>query len=149
MPVSAVTAAACFVVGDFIATRPYGLGGQFPACGVSAKVGASSEAIIPRVPTAPLAWLVISAGSNDPMNPKLPANLEAMRARANADRVVWVLPVHASPAATVRSIAERHGDSVVEFVAGRGRVHPRNYRSVAHAVLSAVKPAAADRQLLR
>jgi len=145
MPVSIVMAASCFIVGDCIATRPFGLGGRFPACGVSAKVGASSAAIIPRIPKVPLSWLVISAGSNDPTNPQLPVNLESMRARAEADRVVWVLPSHAVAAAIVRGVAERHGDNVVEFIAGRDRVHPRSYKAVAHAVLRLVRPTSADR----
>jgi hypothetical protein len=149
MPASIVMAVSCFIVGDCIATRPFGLGGQFPACGVSAKVGAGSAAIIPRVPKAPLSWLVISAGSNDPTNPRLPVNLESMRARASADRVVWVLPAHAIAAAKVRGVAERHGDGVVEFVAGRDRVHPRSYQAVADSVLRVIRPASADLKPLR
>jgi hypothetical protein len=136
MPAS--IALACFIAGDCIATSPFGLGGQFPACGVSARVGASSTAIIPRVPTVPLKWLVISAGSNDPRNPKLEENLEAMRARANADRVVWVVPVHKAAAKAVRAVAAHHDDAVVPFVPGRDGVHPRSYGALARAVAAKI-----------
>jgi hypothetical protein len=136
MPAS--LAVACFIVGDCIATRPYGLGGRFSQCGVSAKIGASSSAIVPRVPAVPLKWLVISAGSNDPRNPKLEANLEAMRARASADRVIWVVPVHKAAAKAVRAVAAHHGDAVVPFIPGRDGVHPRSYGALARAVAAKI-----------
>ncbi len=136
MPAS--LALACFIAGDCLATRPHGLGGQFSRCGVSARVGASSAAIVPMVPTGPVKWLVISAGSNDPTNPKLGANLEAMRARARADRVIWVVPIHPTAARAVRAVAGGHGDAVVTFEPGRDRVHPRSYRALARGVAARV-----------
>jgi hypothetical protein len=140
-----VVAATCFVVGDSIATRPYGLGGWFSQCVVAAKIGIPSGSIIPRVPTRHLRWLVISAGSNDPRNPMLPANLRAIRGRARSDKVIWIAPAHPEAAKAVRSVAAEHGDAVVAFVPGRDRVHPMSYSVLARAVAAHVPPSIAER----
>lgn len=129
----------CMIVGDCIATRPHGLGGRFSQCEVSAAVGLSSSAIVKRVPASPMKWLVISAGSNDPTNPRLEANLEAMRGRAKADQVVWVAPVHPKAFEAVRKVAAKHGDRFVSFTPGRDNVHPKSYKSLASSVSAVIK----------
>jgi hypothetical protein len=130
------TIAACLIVGDCIATRPHGLGARFSKCDVAAKVGLSSGKIVPLVPDGTaLKWLVLSAGSNNPLDPRLEADLLAMRVRArNAHRVIWVLPIHPAAAKAVRSVAEKYGDAVVSFTPGRDRVHPKSYGALARDV---------------
>lgn len=139
----------CAIVGDCIATKPYGLGGQLTECEVSAKAGLPSGKIVSLVPKVKLDWLVISAGTNDPTDPRLANNLQAMRARAKATVVIWIVPVAPKAAEAVRSVAAAHGDKTVTFVPGVGgtqaRVHPRSYRALARAVLDAVGTGVADR----
>jgi hypothetical protein len=86
----------------------------------------------PRVRPAPL--VVISAGSNDPDNPRLVANLTAIRQRAGSSRVVWVLPVNGRAASAVAAVARRSGDRTVAFAPGRDHVHPRCPRCLAAAI---------------
>lgn len=124
---------ACAIVGDCLATHD-GLGKRFPACAVHAKVGLASARIVPLVPTQPVAYLVISAGSNDPLNPHLADNLRAMRARASAGLIVWIAPARPAAAAVVRQVASAHGDAVVAFVPGRDHVHPKSYGRLAASV---------------
>lgn len=69
---------------------------------------------------------VISLGSNDPLNPRLQANLERIR-RECVGRVTWIVPMHPRAASIVRSVAARWGDATVSFVPGRDGVHPRDY----------------------
>ena len=71
--------AACLIAGDSIAV---GVAPYLPRCAVNAKVGITSTAIIRRVGAANL--LIISAGSNDPRNPRLINNLKSIRAKATA-----------------------------------------------------------------
>lgn len=121
---------SCHIAGDSIAVGlHYGLRG----CTWSAKVGIPSGAIVARV--APARILVVSAGSNDPANPHLAANLEAIRNRA-AGGVIWILPAVPSARAVVARIAAAHGDRTVAFLAGRDHIHPRSYADLARAVLT-------------
>jgi hypothetical protein len=131
VPVAGVPAgrATCQIVGDSIAV---GLHRVLPGCTWNAKVGIPSGAIIARV--APAAFLVVSAGSNDSANPRLAANLEAIRSRA-AGAVIWVLPAVPRARAVVADVAAAHRDRTVTFLAGRDHVHPRSYADLARAVL--------------
>ena len=56
----------------------------------NAKVGISSCAILRRTPTAHYDFVLLSAGTNDPPG----RCIEAIRARLNASRVAWVVPVN-------------------------------------------------------
>jgi hypothetical protein len=67
--------ADCYIIGDSIAA---GSAQAVRECSVDAKIGISSTAIIGRAHDAAL--VVISAGSNDPKNPRLRQNLETIRA---------------------------------------------------------------------
>lgn len=124
----------CLIVGDSLAT-PAGLGGQFPQCEVRAHVGLPSRSII-GLSGGVFSWAVISAGSNDPSNPALRSNLEAIRARISA-RVVWVAPANARAAWTVRAVASAHGDGVATFAPGGDHVHPKSYSALAITVRGA------------
>jgi hypothetical protein len=124
-------AASGFVAGDSI-----GLGvAQQLHWAHDAKVGAPSSNIIDRVPVGEAVrhFMVISAGSNDPTNPRLGANLETMRKRAGGS-VLWIAPVNPTARATVERVAHEHGDHVVTFTPGKDHVHPRSYAELGRAV---------------
>ena len=89
-----------------------------------AQVGIGSDAAVAR-------WRcgnadVISLGSNDPLNPRLEANLRRLRAGCTG-RVTWILPRHPRASAIVRAVAASYRDVVVSFVPGADGVHPRSY----------------------
>jgi hypothetical protein len=130
-PILATTAKAkptCAIVGDSIAA---GAGKYVSGCRVNAKIGIPSGAVIPRVdPSAEIN--VVSAGSNDPDNPNLLANLVQIRDRAK--RVVWILPIDARARAAVQAVAEAHQDPVITFDPGGDRVHPRSEEALAKSI---------------
>ena len=112
----------CAIVGDSIAV---GVAEYSHGCSiVDAKIGISSSAIIRRVHDADV--VVISAGSNDPNNPRLVDNLKVIRAKCT-HKVIWISPVNRVAAAAVRTVAALHGDTVITFIPGRDHVHPRSY----------------------
>ncbi len=117
--------AACLIAGDSIAV---GVAPYLPRCAVNAKVGITSTAIIRRVGAANL--LIISAGSNDPRNPRLINNLKSIRAKATG-RVIWIQPIDPVAAAAVRRVAALHGDHVVTFSPARDHVHPASDKTLA------------------
>ena len=119
----------CLIAGDSIAV---GTGPHLRQCVTNAKVGISSAAIIPRVGNAKL--LIVSAGSNDPNNPRLEDNLRAIRAKGNAREVVWILPANMNAALTVSKVARSYGDRTVSFTPGRDGIHPRSYRALAASI---------------
>jgi hypothetical protein len=131
-PVANGAAPSCAVVGDSIAL---GIGAELPACRRNARIGIPSDEVIARVDGA-AAINIVSAGSNDPLNPMLPDNLERIRDRAK--RVVWILPIHATARAAVRAVAVAHGDPVVSFAPSDDHVHPRSYAELAQAVAAAL-----------
>ena len=75
--------------------------------------------------------VVISAGVNDPPG----RCLEAIRARAHARRIIWILPAPVNSArAHVVEVACEHGDRTVSYVPGRDHLHPRSYSELARKV---------------
>lgn len=125
---------SCFIFGDCLAL---GLAAVMGGCASDAKVGIPSAAVIAKAPASYYDLVVVSTGSNDPTNPRLSHNLEAIRGKLHAGRVVWVRPVNAVAGAAVASVAARHGDGVAHVLPGRDHVHPRNYHVLAAAVLAA------------
>jgi hypothetical protein len=123
-------AAACAIAGDSIA---FGLGTQMKQCTTDAKVGTPSADIIHRVPQGFTGLTIISAGSNDPNNPKLFDNLTTMRKRAGGG-VTWIAPMNPRARSVVESVAHAHGDRVVSFTPGPDGVHPRSYSELARSV---------------
>jgi hypothetical protein len=121
----------CFVVGDSIALD---IAHYAPQCAANARSGIGSTAIVARVRPAPL--VVISAGSNDPGNPRLVRNLIEIRVRAGFSMVVWVTPINATAAAAVATVAQRAGDRTVAFVSARDHVHPQCPRCLAAAIFA-------------
>lgn len=123
---------SCYIFGDCLAL---GLAAVMGGCASDAKVGIPSAAVIAKAPAPYYDLVVVSTGSNDPANPRLSRNLEAIRGKLHAGRVVWVRPVNATAGAAVASVAARHGDSVVSVKPGRDNVHPRSYKTLAAAIL--------------
>jgi hypothetical protein len=123
--------ASCAIAGDSIAA---GVAAQMPQCVHNAKVGAPSSNIIHRVPIGHFGLVVLSAGSNDPMNPHLADNLRAMRRRVHGGGVTWIEPVNAHARAVVDKVAHSYGDRVVGFTPGKDGVHPRSYSDLAHRI---------------
>lgn len=99
----------------------------------NARVGAPSKEIVDKVPRGHYDLLVLSAGSNDPRNPALASNLEAMRKRAGGG-VLWIAPVEPHARSVVERVAREHGDHVVTFTPGRDHVHPRSYAELARRI---------------
>jgi hypothetical protein len=121
---------SCVVVGDSIAV---GAGQYMRACKINAKSGIVSNAVIARVdPSAGVN--VVSAGSNDPANPDLRANLESIRSRAS--RVIWILPINIRARAEVQAVATAHGDPVVSFASAGDHVHPRYDVDLARSIVA-------------
>src|SRR3954469_15899816 len=115
----------CLIIGDSIALWT---GVQLPECRLHAVEGVPSATVVGYVAAA--ATLVVSAGSNDPTNPDLGANLWGLRAKASG-QVLWILPAHPKAAEVVKSIAHSWGDSVVGFAPGPDHVHPASFDALA------------------
>jgi hypothetical protein len=119
---------SCAVIGDSIAV---GAGKYMRTCKVNAKIGISSRAVIGRIDPH-VDVNVVSAGSNDPDNPNLRANLESLRSRAG--RVIWILPIDIRARAKVQAVATAHGDPVVSFAPAGDHVHPRSEIGLARSI---------------
>ena len=119
----------CVAVGDSIAVGV----GQSARCSINAKVGASSSYISDHVISKSARVAVISAGSNDPRNPRLNKNLLEIRSKIKSERVVWILPYDRTAARVVKSVAASHGDAYIDLAAYQTRdgVHPKSYSRVA------------------
>lgn len=119
------------IIGDSIAVGTGAAVGKVPNSIVDAKVGINAKAILDRVHDA--ARVVISAGSNDPHNPRLVDYLLEIRA-AITGRVLWIVPVDKVAALTVRAVASSYGDETEAFTPGPDNVHPRSYAPLADRV---------------
>jgi hypothetical protein len=122
----------CAVIGDSIAEAQFT---YFPACIHDAKIGIPSAAVIGRVHAVDT--LIVSAGSNDPDNPKLLQNLQAIRAKATG-KVIWIVPLNPKAARAVLTVARDHNDKVVTFTQSNDHVHPKYNGQVAKAIREAM-----------
>lgn len=116
----------CVAIGDSIAVGV----GQAMHCTVRAHVGWSSSKIINLTNGVKSELCVISAGSNDPNNPKLLLNLKTIRGKIDCVKVIWIQPINKKAASAVRN-AKRGGDSVVTFSPSKDNVHPKSYSALA------------------
>jgi hypothetical protein len=119
------SALSCAIVGDSIVDD---LHAYFRDCHFDTKIGIGSAALVAHVP-GNADVVVVSAGSNDYLSPRLIASLKAVRARAGAARVIWVRPIPRRAAEAVDTVASLHGDAVVSFAVSptdRERLHPRS-----------------------
>jgi hypothetical protein len=127
------SALSCAIVGDSIVDD---LHAYFRDCRFDTKIGIGSAALVAHVPgNADI--VVVSAGSNDYLSPRLIGSLEAVRARAGNARVIWVRPIPRRAAAAVDAVAGRHGDAVVSFAVSptdRERLHPRSNSALASSI---------------
>lgn len=116
----------CVAVGDSIAVGT----GKAMGCEIRAHVGWSSSKIVNLANGVKAELCVISAGSNDPKNPKLLINLKTIRGKIDCVKVVWIQPINPTAAAAVRN-ARKSNDSVVTFSPTKDNVHPKNYYDLA------------------
>lgn len=116
----------CVAVGDSIAVGT----GQAMGCEIRAHVGWSSRKIVNLANGVRSELCVISAGSNDPNNPKLLLNLKTIRGKIDCVKVIWIQPINKKAASAVRS-ARKNGDSIVTFLPSKDNVHPKNYSALA------------------
>ena len=91
-----------------------------------ARVGAGSCEIVRKVPRGHYDFMLISAGTND-----VPGLcLEAIRARADASTIEWVVPVNGARN-HVLSVAHAHGDRLLFYIPSRRAwPHPAAYWNV-------------------
>lgn len=112
----------CLIEGDSIAV---GVGSLLPECRTDAKVGIGSAAFAAtRTANVSNDLVVISLGSNDGSRDTT-AEMETVRSRVTARRVVWILPaVGARKSAWI--VASMHGDEVLDIwgKTGPDGVHP-------------------------
>ena len=111
----------CLILGDSIAVGTHNV---MPQCGEYAKGGLNTWQWNKKYRSADLSAksVIISLGTNDHQYIKTRKELEAVRARVNAERVYWVLPMGNSPKSgvtldeiqhAVAEVAEKHGDTVI------------------------------------
>ncbi len=133
----------CLILGDSTAVgTAAALAMSGIQCEMRARVGASSSDALRFSPeTLSASFVVIALGSNDPRSPKLLQNLDTIRRRTAASRVVWIAPYNPAASAIVRTVAVTFGDTVVHLNAFRTQdgIHPVSYSSVARMV-SAPRP---------
>lgn len=124
----------CAAIGDSIAV---GIA-SVAKCAQHARIGIGSEAILHRITRVSATTAIISMGSNDPRNPNLLRNLQLLRAKVSAPRVVWILPYNRQAAGAVQHVAQAHSDGVVDLAAfpSHDRVHPASYKTVARTALN-------------
>lgn len=132
----------CMIVGDSIAVGTHAVRKE---CAEYATGGLNSWQWNKKYKTADLTAksVIISLGTNDHQYVKTRKELETMRARVNADRVYWILPIGNSPKsgvsletiqATVTAVAKAHGDTVIPIAyVQKDGIHPswRGYERIA------------------
>jgi len=127
---AAHAAPICALIGDSIAED---LRSFFRECHSSVKLGIGTRAIAALVP-AHADLIIVSAGSNDYLDPGLLSRMQAVRSRAGAARVIWIRPVPKIAADAVDTVARAHNDAVVPFVVSprdRERLHPQSNKALA------------------
>ena len=113
------------IVGDSIAVGTH----QFrPECRVHAKVGINSSQWNRQNSSRDLTakTLIISLGSNDHAGVRTLWELQQLRARADAERVFWILPaIKPEVQEMIRIIARDHGDVILPIPTLQAdKVHP-------------------------
>jgi hypothetical protein len=129
---------ACIFIGDSIAVglaQAINRGGL--VCDRAARVGVGSAKVVAAALGAadyPIA--IVSAGSNNPRDPRLERDLNAIRQVLWRSRVIWVLPYHRGAAYAVTRVAFAFNDAVVDLARypSDDGVHPRDYKVVAGAI---------------
>jgi hypothetical protein len=122
--------AECLVLGDSIAA---GVAPYKAACKNVSRVGANSAAIARMAPKGSYSVVYVSAGSNDPLNPKLGENLFAIRRKYPTAKFVWIAPRNSRAAERVYETAIFHHDRVVytSKLKSNDGLHPKSYSELA------------------
>ena len=134
----------CMIVGDSIAVGTHNVRTE---CAEYATGGLNTWQWNKKYRDANLTArsVIISLGTNDHQYIKTRKELEAMRARVNADHVYWVLPYGNNPKSgvtietiqsTVTAVARAHGDTIVPFTrVQKDGIHPSwaGYKQIAEA----------------
>ena len=128
----------CMIVGDSIAV---GVSQVRTECISIAKSGINSlnwnKHNLDKI--RPVKTLVISLGANDYKGIDTETNIRALRKKAQADRVFWLLPsskLKPNQVAIVKAVAQEYGDTVIprpeQDISGDG-VHPtyKGYQKLA------------------
>ncbi|WP_202756940.1 SGNH/GDSL hydrolase family protein [Burkholderia cenocepacia] len=135
--VSSKTNAPCFVMGDSVAQ---GIAAQLPQCSSNTKVGLNTVQALTRFNQVEAQTVIVSLGINDRDYPRTRANLEAVRARIRAAKVIWILPSGKLPFGVAkkqdaRYVATRHNDDMknIDQTISTDGIHPteRGYRAIA------------------
>jgi lysophospholipase L1-like esterase len=130
------------IIGDSIAVGTHAVRKE---CAEHATVGLNSWQWNKKYKSVNLTAksVIISLGTNDHQYIKTRKELEAMRARVNANHVYWILPVGNSPKsgvslesiqATVTAVAQAHGDTIIPIAyVQKDGIHPswRGYERIA------------------
>ena len=117
----------CLILGDSIAV---GIGQARPACTTMAQGGIGSAAFLQTLfPASPKAAsrVVISLGVNDLASAATLANLRRLRSGVVSNQVTWLLPgLKEQVRQHIRTVAEEHGDRVVDTISqvGPDHLHP-------------------------
>lgn len=129
---------SCLILGDSIAL---GVAAalqilHFGGCDVRARNGASVVSITAMARSIGYREIVVSAGSNDRLNPSRARDLIVLRGKLRGARVTWIYPRQSGPAWDVYRVARRFGDRTVDInsLGSRDGVHPRSYVAVARAI---------------
>jgi lysophospholipase L1-like esterase len=124
----------CLIVGDSIAVGTH----QFkPECAVMAKGGWNTWQWNQRYGRNELRarTVIISLGTNDHAGVRTEAELRAVRANAQADRVYWILPaIKPNIQDIVRRVAADNGDVVLPITSLQpDKIHPSwaGYKQIA------------------
>jgi len=120
----------CVAIGDSIAV---GVGKNL-GCEMRAFVGYPSTKIIKLADGKYHRICIISAGSNDPDNPKLIDNLKKIRLAVKCTAVVWIAPINKTANKAVKYVAMK--DNVVEIKLSVDNVHPKSYNTLARDIVS-------------
>lgn len=128
----------CLILGDSIAL---GVAAalqmlHWGGCDVRARNGASVASIATMASSIGYREVVVSAGSNDRLNPSRARDLVALRRELGGAKVTWIYPRQPAPAWDVYRVARRFGDRAVDIsrACSRDGVHPRDYFAVARAI---------------
>ncbi|MCA8457919.1 SGNH/GDSL hydrolase family protein [Burkholderia multivorans] len=129
--------ASCFVMGDSVAQ---GIAAQLPQCSSNTKVGLNTVQALTRFSQVQAQTVIVSLGINDRDYPGTRTNLEAIRARIHADKVIWILPSGKLSFGTQKKkdalyVAVKHGDEMrnIDLTISADGIHPteRGYRAIA------------------
>lgn len=123
----------CVTIGDSIAV---GIG-RASHCYQMAAIGRTDFDQAAIIKPISIDTAIISLGTNRPNDPNLKVDLEYIRSKVTANKVVWIIPYNKDAAKIVHSVATKFGDKYVELSAypTSDDMHPHKYGPVAQKAL--------------